>query len=367
VSNPPSGYSSSSDGAREPQDEESDVQTGAEAGASEGTTDDALLNEAPDESDPTGGADDGLGGLTDQPGGDEPEDASMLNSACDALRPLDAREVYILGTVAQGSAGAGALAHWRDPNTALVGFGYYTDVDDGFIDPLDGTLVFSESAAAFYRFREDACRNEDTRATLPTDPLANDDVISFPCSRQISKTNRVLSSLNGLLALSCGTDWFDEAGRVLFGGEPQALEFDGEHFLTSDGIYDIASAELVPFNGLPNFVPLTSRVLESGFWLVLPGEAAMNEPGLWLIGEDGTVELMGLYPAPPTGTILESEFQGGSVVSAQGELFSIAGDSAEPTRDLIVRRTLDGTSQVVYDEINDPVVKLHSSDLVTGP
>lgn len=93
----------------------------------------------------------------------------------------------------------------------------------------------------------------------------------------------------------------------------------------------------------------------------------MNDPGLWLIRADSAAELTGLYPPPPAGTILRTQVRGSTVLSADGELFSIATESANPGRDLIVRRTIDGTSEIVYDEDDDPLVKLHASSLVTGP
>jgi len=45
----------------------------------------------------------------------------------------------------------------------------------------------------------------------------------------------------------------------------------------------------------------------------------------------------------------------------------LVGDQLSTVGGVIVRRDLAGTSEVVYDEANDPLVKLHISYLITGP
>ena len=51
------------------------------------------------------------------------------------------------------------------------------------------------------------------------------------------------------------------------------------------------------------------------------------------------------------------------VLSGDDELYQFASRDG---RDVVVRRTLGGASEVVYDE-GDHLVKIHISDLVTGP
>src|SRR6187399_2052233 len=44
------------------------------------------------------------------------------SDSCAALRRLDANEVYMVGTLQEGLCGREAVAHWSQPNVALVGF-----------------------------------------------------------------------------------------------------------------------------------------------------------------------------------------------------------------------------------------------------
>ena len=48
--------------------------------------------------------------------------ARSLPPACDSLRHLDPDDIYLLGTVAEGSCGQDALTHWSNPNVGLTGF-----------------------------------------------------------------------------------------------------------------------------------------------------------------------------------------------------------------------------------------------------
>jgi hypothetical protein len=73
--------------------------------------------------------------------------------------------------------------------------------------------------------------------------------------------------------------------------------------------------------------------------------------------------LLGTYPTPPPNA--QPTFA--ARLAADGSLFEIATNLSELSNDLIIRRTLGGESDIVYDESDNPLVKLHISALVTGP
>jgi hypothetical protein len=88
-----------------------------------------------------------------------------------------------------------------------------------------------------------------------------------------------------------------------------------------------------------------------------------SQPQLWRVPASGAAQLIGIYPALPANI---SQSQEGKL-DRTGRLFEIARDTSVTFRDVIVRRTIGGTSDVVYTEATNPMVKLHISGLVTGP
>ena len=118
---------------------------------------------------------------------------------------------------------------------------------------------------------------------------------------------------------------------------------------------------LHPFLGLPAAEPLTWRVRDDGFWLYFEGtDDRARLPELWHVDFTGQAELVGDYPPPPQGTGV-----GEARLAADGSVFQLGFGGG--SNDVIVRRTLTGTADVVYDEATNPLVKIHISSLVTGP
>jgi hypothetical protein len=78
---------------------------------------------------------------------------------------------------------------------------------------------------------------------------------------------------------------------------------------------------------------------------------------------DGEASALGTYPDPPD----MQQIGAYSALDGEGRLVQFASDLSESFRDTIVRRSVDGESAVIYDEVNAPVVKLHISQLFTGP
>ena len=84
---------------------------------------------------------------------------------------------------------------------------------------------------------------------------------------------------------------------------------------------------------------------------------------LWHIDETGFAVQVVRYPLPPSDTTISP---GTFALDSTGALFHIAYRGVS-FNDVILRRTIEGDSDIVYDEASDPLVKVHISNLVTAP
>lgn len=292
-----------------------------------------------------------------------PEPPRALPEACNTLRQLDPGEVYLLGTVQEGSCGFDALAHWSNPDVALTGFGCHNHPGAARISS-DRTLIISDAAVGVTLFHEDACvtRQEGWFGNGQF-PLANDGEVAFPCAQPSTHYDNLLAlAPSGDMAFWCGAGWFSSSGQLLYLGSSNVLAFDGTRLLTFDSLVDVAARGERRLE-LPPGAVLTTRVTSDGFWLVLEG-AQPDAAALWHVAHDAQLELVGAYPAPPARAIIQYS----SRLAGDGTLFQLATDrDSEYLSDLIVRRTLSGSAEVVYDEADSPLVRIHGSSLVTGP
>jgi hypothetical protein len=278
------------------------------------------------------------------------------------LKPFDPSEVYIFGTLQEAFCHRNAIAHWSDPNTALVGFDCDSRGDRAVISPLSGTLVYTETLDSIYEFVEDGCARGNVIPKYSDSPHDNDLPVRLPCADG-RYANGILASPGGKIAVRCVEGWLDSDGTMLVESDQEMLAFDGERLLSAEGIFNVADQSLKAFVDLPKLAPLTARVANSGFWIVLPGEEESHSAELWHVDHEGISTLEGVYPLPPERT--DRTF--GARLSGDGALFQIASDAEATFNNLIVRRTVTGDSEVIYDELDEPLVKLHISWLVTGP
>ena len=111
----------------------------------------------------------------------------------------------------------------------------------------------------------------------------------------------------------------------------------------------------------PSFLATRARD-EGGFRVALiPDSGTGNTTELWEIEADGKATKAGTYPAfPPNQTTDSSPTLDGCGALLQLDRSSIGNDT-------IVRRDIQGTSEVVYDEASMPLVRVHGSYLITGP
>lgn len=282
-----------------------------------------------------------------------------------AIGAFVAGEVYLLGTVVPALCGSEAVAHWSDPFTATAGFG--CSLYDGLLLH-DGTLAYwSTSVGSVREFRCDGCPAWQQGDPYPSDPLTNDVTLAYPrCDDDNDGALAVLAGVDGGMLASCITGWYDESGTkvlpdlrplVAYGHERVALGADGT-------LIDFASHVERPVTGLPAGAMRAARVQPQGFWVAVD-RAELTE--LWLIDQDSaSASLVTTYAPLPPGYV--DLFAGDSALDARGSLFQIA-TVPSVAFDLIIRRRIDGVSDVVYTEDADPIpwVQIHASRLVTGP
>ncbi len=280
------------------------------------------------------------------------------------LEIFDLDEVYLFGTLSEGACYLDAVAPVLAPDEAVVGFDCGADEESGQIRPTDGRLLYTANGGGFV-FRCDGCRYARPGIAYPKDPQANDDPIPMPsCDSYPASTSGLLVSPDGAILHYCGAAWYDEQGRKITERPLYSLGASGTA-LEDDGVLDLASLTVVPFSGLPATKPLTARADPDGYRLVLASDADPTARELWFVGLDGNATMRGAYPPLPAG----HSVGGTPRLDASGRLYELSRYTSGNAvlRDAVVRRSVDGQSDVVYDEANDPIVKVHISGLFTGP
>jgi hypothetical protein len=162
--------------------------------------------------------------------------------------------------------------------------------------------------------------------------------------------------------------WYDESGALVYNGAGDKLLHlgFGDQALTMSHIVDLASMSAVTITGLPGVPILTERALSpDNFWVVLstsgPGQSDAEE--LWQIDAMGVAVKVGAYPPAPAGYTVDAT---SSRLDGSGKLFQIA-HANNAFVDVIFRREVGGTTDLVYTEATQPLVKIHISALLTGP
>ena len=98
-----------------------------------------------------------------------------------------------------------------------------------------------------------------------------------------------------------------------------------------------------------------------GFFIALRTSGGTRE--LWRVATSGAATKVGTYPAPPSTVTLTANAR----LDRAGRLFSFGTDNTTSFIDVIVRSEVGATTDVVYSEASNPLVKIHGSSLVTGP
>jgi hypothetical protein len=307
----------------------------------------------------------GSGGSGDSVASDE--DAGPAMEPDPTLALLDPEEVYIFGTLSEGACYLDAIAPVLAPDRALVGFDCGARASHTYVRPTDGRLIYSIAGeGSVHAFECDGCVHATAGMAYPSDPTANDEPVMTACDRAAAFLMTFQVAADGETVARCHDDrWYRADGSEFAAGISSALLRLGHAgtALIADGVLDLATAEVAPLSGLAELAPLCVRAREDGYWAAVQPADAAAMPELWHVGFDGAAELLGTYPEPPPNqsVMFESELDG------EGRLVQFASDTTETFRDTIIRRDIEGASELIYDEADDPVVKLHISGLFTGP
>lgn len=293
---------------------------------------------------------------------------------------FDPAQVYLVGTLAEEvRCGRDAVAHWSSPDSAVVGFDCLFDERSARIRPTDGRLLYSNVFEdALREFHCDGCLH--TGGPYPLLPLANDPVLPTPPCVPAS-----LGSLGGFLVSPTGTvlhacrsggvpdttTWYDRSGAVVYTDADNPLRHlgYGDLALAERSVVHLATSVSRPLVGLPeNRTIHTVRAKPPDrFLLVLEAEHPTDDGSsqeLWEVDGGGKATRLGAFPPLPTEATQVSAHT--SKLDGCGALFQFGG-GVGGFEDVIVRREISGSSEVVYTEAADPTVKIRVSSLLTGP
>lgn len=282
---------------------------------------------------------------------------------------FDPGEVYLAGTLAEGACYLDALAHWSSPGSAVTGFDCYFDNARAKIRPTDGRLLYTNTFED--ELREFHCDDCPYAGAYPNAPLANDPVIQTPPCTGTSFYSFLVAPSGGLFYTCNQTTWYDGTGAVAYTATSSDLPLHlgfGDLLLTKQHVVHLKTLAATPITGLPERTIDTVRAVQPDSFLVVLAAAQSASDGssqeLWQIDAGGAATMLGTFPPLPPGAKSVAAYT--SKLDVHGGLLQF-GSGPAVFQDIIVRRDISGGSAVVYDEANDPLVKIHISSLVTGP
>jgi hypothetical protein len=314
-------------------------------------------------------------------------DNGTLSSAADAVRitvmeqdpvaldvprgVLHASEVYGLGAVRVGVGDPYVLFQYRDPRYAAAGFPDHLELPSLTLSPAGVLLYTRINEWVLREFHCDGCPGFGPGEGYPSGVIDNDPVLSTPPCETTDVRDRNLAFLvspSGERVHRCHGSWHAESGEPLdVGGEPIRYGHEERLLLVqptgSYSVFDRATRVVTPVAGVHACPRLAVRVArESGFLVALECPVGTE---LWRVEHDGTAFMEGTYPRLPPGYAL----LGDSELTPDGMLVQYVTGSRLPITNAIVERTLEGRSEIVFDEAARPpsLVMLHGGTLITGP
>jgi hypothetical protein len=258
---------------------------------------------------------------------------------------FDASEVYLIGMLNEPYCDTQAITHWSSPDAFVDGFSCDFDAERAQIRPSDGRLLYMNRP-------EDGLQGYDALEGDPATP---------PCIR------RFLVSPTGAMLYTCSDDptiWYDESATIAYQStspDDDLLHLGyGDLALTRRNVVHLSTRTVTPIEGLPTPAIFAARARAPGSFLLMVRGEDDNVQELWEVGADGEAVMRGAYPALPSG--VPSAPLTSAKLEPCGALVQIVN-----SQDVIVRREIGGASAIVYSEENNPTVKMHMSNLVTGP
>lgn len=306
------------------------------------------------------------GGLPSTSDGGEPSNWAF---------PFDPTEVYLFGTLREGTVKV-AITTYGDPNQYSVGFGT-TEVESEF-GLRDGQLVYTSNGEPMRIFAPDYVGGASVdQLNYPERPQANDPIVdTAPCEVTPSSVTIFHTSPDGRLIYRCEDEgpWYED-GKVVYAGDDLnnvqilalgpdglALVYTGNH---GPGVMSLADGEPHwPAAGAGFYNDILAIRSRAGAFHFI-GATFGGPRELYELSADG-LQHLGTYAALGPNVRNESK----PVLAADDALFQLARVVVPANTghdDVIIRRTIDGESDIVYAETDNPTVQVHGSFLFTGP
>ena len=280
---------------------------------------------------------------------------------------FDPDKVYLFGTLKEAVTYY-ALAQVETPNSYVLGF---DSSERGYSLNADG--LYYTNGEHVYRFVTDAALSLPLKdVTYPANPAANDVVVDTPRCELGAQSGFVLGSTGRLIyrCLDVGTTHVTD-----YEGTDPVFDGDAYCSLVAVGANDLAlcsygdstqvfnltrSSEIIPVTPVTRYL-LAHRAHGDGFWVV----EATSPRALWQVNADGSAEKLGEYPEKPEGYFTG---YGSTALAADGALYEISKhfEGNKSGADVVIRFTIEGAADIVYDENDNPNVKIHGSGLLTG-
>jgi hypothetical protein len=293
---------------------------------------------------------------------------------------LDPGEVYLAGTVEEGACYKGAIAHWSCPNVGAVGFDCYFDGNssvnwsnsprlNAYVRPTDGRLIYTNlTTETFVReFHCDDCPFDSPSKRYSRTPLDNDPFLPKDCDLG-NPFPEFFVSPTGMVLYYCPASktWRDNGGLHTYveSNDPLLHVGYGNLGLTATRIVDLESGKAIPIVGFAGALSAVAirAVPPDKFWVVEPRDSLGQSVELWEIDGTGMSRRVLQYASAPANLTLRQRGR----LDKSGA-FSQMGSTRVALEDIIVRRDMQGGSEVVYTETTNPLVKIHISGLITGP
>jgi hypothetical protein len=193
-------------------------------------------------------------------------------------------------------------------------------------------------------------------------PYSNDRKVDIPCTSLI--TGYVINPSGHLIYHCISIGWFDAGGTPIYDGTDTFVAYtDKGTVATLDGVMSLKEQVLHPVPALANTYGV--RVHEEEFHYAIQPDP-MKQPELWSVDAAGTATKLGDYPAPPDG--VKNVSLTSPLLAPDDSLYGAGSVSTNNKLEVIFRRTIDGTSEVVYTEADQPIVKMGGgTPMITGP
>ncbi len=274
---------------------------------------------------------------------------------------LDPEEVYAVGALGNDAA-KWALVQLSDPEHYAIGFDFLFDPSNAVLH-MQGLYYILLTEPGLRRFELDLFTTAaPSSITYPKGPADNDPILDTPGCDPDSGAGPgdLKSGPNDQLIYRCpGGDWYELGGGtepVYTGGYLHALGNAGTALTGSFGVVTLPDGAVQgPSPAISGGELVGVRAIPSGYLVaVFP---LLEVPELWEIGLDGSAFMRGTYPE-------QAEWVSGGlaagVLDASGALYQQGGGK-------VLRRTIQGEGEVIYDSADHPVTLPANAPLLTGP